>query len=88
MPTTERCCRCLEPEAACNEITTEDLLAQGPGYKCNEVDYDDNDGSCDISGNTNSEEKTVATVLIDIFGLRAAEPGDEVLSPLILIDLF
>ena len=83
VPTTERCCRCLEPEAACNEITSEDLLDRGPGYKCNEVDYDDFDGSCNISGNTkSSEEKTVATVLIDVFGLRASEPGDEVLTAL------
>ena len=81
VPTTERCCRCIEPEAACNEITTEDL---NPGYKCNEVDYDDEDGSCNIGGTVKSsnegDDKSVATVIIDLLGLRAVEPGDQVFT--------
>ena len=81
VPTTEKCCRCIEPEAACNEITTEDLQ---PGYKCNEVDYDDEDGSCNIGGSPRrleeEEDKSVATVIIDFLGLRAVEPGDQVFS--------
>ena len=81
VPTTERCCRCIEPEAACNEITTEDL---NPGYKCNEVDYDDEDGSCNIGGTVKASKEgdnnTVATVIIDLLGLRAVEPGDQVFT--------
>ncbi len=80
-PTTEKCCRCIEPEAACNEITTEDLQ---PGYKCNEVDYDDEDGSCNIGGSPRAfkeeDDKSVATVIIDFLGLRAVEPGDQVFA--------